>query len=87
LSSERRYNDPAVGSAAAGCIEFQGLCRSFCASAVHGLQETDLTTTSEAQRVAAPERARIWKIKNPAVTNPVSKSPVAYKVQLDAATA
>jgi Cu2+-containing amine oxidase len=44
------------------------------------LQETELTTTSEAQRVAAPERARIWKIKNPAVINHVSKAPVAYKV-------
>jgi Cu2+-containing amine oxidase len=46
-----------------------------------GLQETDLTSTNEAQRVAAPERARIWKIKNPAVFNPVSKAPVAYKVR------
>jgi primary-amine oxidase len=48
------------------------------------LQETDLTTTGEAQRVAAPERARIWKIKNPAVINPVSKTPVAYKVSKSA---
>ncbi|WIA30543.1 hypothetical protein OEZ86_000626 [Tetradesmus obliquus] len=43
-------------------------------------EETDLTTTSEAQRVAAPERARIWKIKNPSVINPMSKAPVAYKL-------
>lgn len=52
-----------------------------------GVQEADLTTTSEAQRVAAPERARIWKIKNPSVINPMSKAPVAYKVRCAASTA
>jgi len=42
--------------------------------------ETDLLSTSEAQRLAAPEKARIWKIKNPAKTNPMSGGPVAYKL-------
>lgn len=43
-------------------------------------QETDLTTTTEAQRLVKPESARIWKIKNPAIKNPMSGSPVAYKL-------
>lgn len=43
-------------------------------------QETDLTSTSMAQRLTAPDRARIWKIKNPSTINPVSKAPVAYKL-------
>lgn len=42
--------------------------------------ETDLTTTAAAQRTTAPERGRIWKIKNPAVLNPITRSPVAYKL-------
>jgi hypothetical protein len=42
--------------------------------------ETDLLTTSSAQRLAAPDKARIWKIKNPDKTNPMSGGPVAYKL-------
>lgn len=30
-----------------------------------------------------PLRARIWKVKNPAVMNPVSQAPVAFKVMLN----
>jgi primary-amine oxidase len=45
-----------------------------------GLMPADLTTTSAAQRKAAPEKGRIWKIKNPAVINPVSQAPVAFKL-------
>ncbi|KAF8068451.1 maoI [Scenedesmus sp. PABB004] len=43
-------------------------------------RETDLTSTSAAQRATAPDKARIWKIKNPAVLNPVSGAPVAFKL-------
>jgi primary-amine oxidase len=43
-------------------------------------QETDLNTTTEAQRKIAPELGRIWKIKNPGVLNPMSGAPVAYKL-------
>lgn len=42
--------------------------------------ETDLTTTAAAQRTTAPELGRIWKIKNPAVLNPITQQPVAYKL-------
>jgi primary-amine oxidase len=42
--------------------------------------ETDLTTTSAAQRLVAFDKARIWKIKNPAVLNPITHNPVAYKL-------
>jgi primary-amine oxidase len=48
-------------------------------------QETDLLTTSAAQRLADPFKARIWKVKNPAVTNPISGAPVAYKIMMSAA--
>ena len=47
--------------------------------------ETDLTTTSAAQRTTAPHLGRIWKIKNPAVQNPITKGPVAYKLMPQAA--
>jgi primary-amine oxidase len=42
--------------------------------------ETDLTSTEAAQRLTAPDKGRIWKIKNPAVLNPVTHKPVAYKL-------
>ena len=38
------------------------------------------STTSTAQRSAAPDKARIWKVKNPAVLNPITHSPVAFKL-------
>lgn len=44
-----------------------------------------LPTTSAAQRLADPFKARIWKVKNPAVTNPISGAPVAYKIMMSAA--
>lgn len=47
--------------------------------------EQDLTTTSAAQRVADPLSGRIWKVKNPAVKNPITGSPVAYKLMPGAA--
>jgi primary-amine oxidase len=42
--------------------------------------ETDLTNTTAAQRTVAFDRARIWKIKNPGVLNPITQNPVAYKL-------
>eukprot|EP00884_Botryococcus_braunii_P003393 jgi/Botrbrau1/13054/Bobra.0187s0016.1 len=42
--------------------------------------ETDLLTETAAQRVADPQKARIWKIKNPATRHPATGSPVAYKL-------
>jgi primary-amine oxidase len=42
--------------------------------------ETPLLTTHAAMRMAAPEKARVWKIKNPAVINPISGQPVSFKL-------
>lgn len=42
--------------------------------------ETILGSTTEAQRVIAPEKGRIWKVVNPAVINAASKAPVGYKL-------
>ena len=42
--------------------------------------ESDLTTVHGAMRCWAPERGRVWKIKNPAVINPITKAPVAFKL-------
>ncbi|GAX83474.1 hypothetical protein CEUSTIGMA_g10899.t1 [Chlamydomonas eustigma] len=43
-------------------------------------QETTLHSVATAKRMIAPEKARIWKIKNPHVLNKVTKKPVAYKL-------
>lgn len=42
--------------------------------------EDDLLRVHLAQRMTAPEQARIWKIKNPGIMNPITKAPVAYKL-------
>lgn len=42
--------------------------------------ETPLLTVHSAMRMAAPEKARAWKIKNPAVINPVTGQPVSFKL-------
>lgn len=40
--------------------------------------ETDLTSTHQAQRLAAPELNRVWRIKNPSRVHPHSGHPIAY---------
>lgn len=40
--------------------------------------ETDLLTTHAAVRAPASERARVWRIKNPARRHPVTRRPIAY---------
>eukprot|EP00798_Chlamydomonas_sp_ICE-L_P020186 gene20186-26925_t len=42
--------------------------------------ETDLTSVHQAIRDIAPEKGRMWKVKNPASINPISKAPVAFKL-------
>ncbi|MEW5306570.1 MAG: hypothetical protein WDW36_009026 [Sanguina aurantia] len=42
--------------------------------------ETNLETVHRAKRVIAPERGRVWKFNNPSQINPVTRSPVAYKL-------
>ncbi|KAL4452372.1 hypothetical protein ABPG75_008034 [Micractinium tetrahymenae] len=44
------------------------------------ITERVLRSEGEAQRDAAPERSRVWKIQNPAVLNPASGKPVAFKL-------
>ncbi|KAI7844182.1 hypothetical protein COHA_002317 [Chlorella ohadii] len=39
-----------------------------------------LQRESEAQRMCAPERSRVWKIQNPRVLSPVTGKPVAWKL-------
>eukprot|EP00878_Enallax_costatus_P018606 GHUV01019596.1.p1 GENE.GHUV01019596.1~~GHUV01019596.1.p1 ORF type:complete len:681 (+),score=180.46 GHUV01019596.1:3034-5076(+) len=41
-------------------------------------QETELTTVHQAQRTAAPELNRVWRIKNPGKQHPHSGQPIAY---------
>eukprot|EP00899_Mesostigma_viride_P025592 jgi/Mesvir1/6217/Mv00897-RA.1 len=41
---------------------------------------TVLRREREAQRVASPATARVWRIQNDAVLNPISHKPVAYKL-------
>ncbi|KAI8472761.1 MAG: copper amine oxidase [Monoraphidium minutum] len=43
-------------------------------------QETKLTSTAKAQRKVNFDAARIWKVSNPSVLNPMSGAPVAYKL-------
>eukprot|EP00879_Flechtneria_rotunda_P011264 GHRR01011766.1.p1 GENE.GHRR01011766.1~~GHRR01011766.1.p1 ORF type:complete len:590 (+),score=170.84 GHRR01011766.1:1269-3038(+) len=42
--------------------------------------ETPLLSTHAAMRMAAPEKARAWKIKNPLVINPITGQPVSFKL-------
>ncbi|MEW5316500.1 MAG: hypothetical protein WDW38_007870 [Sanguina aurantia] len=42
--------------------------------------ETNLETVHHAKRVIAPERGRVWKFNNPSQINPITRSPVAYKL-------
>lgn len=42
--------------------------------------ETPLLTVHAAQRMAAPERARSWKIKNPEVVHPITGQAVSWKL-------
>ncbi|PNH10594.1 Copper amine oxidase 1, partial [Tetrabaena socialis] len=42
--------------------------------------ETALTSVHQAQRCIAPEKGRVWKFVNPKVINPVTHTPVAYKL-------
>jgi primary-amine oxidase len=48
--------------------------------------ETELTTVHGAMRCWAPEKGRIWKIKNPSVINPITKAPVAFKLMATVCT-
>ncbi|KAI8464298.1 MAG: copper amine oxidase [Monoraphidium minutum] len=42
--------------------------------------ETDLTTVHAAQRMASPDAARVWRVKNPSRTHPFTRQPVAYHI-------
>ncbi|EFJ39825.1 copper amine oxidase [Volvox carteri f. nagariensis] len=42
--------------------------------------ETPLTSVHQAQRSIAPEKGRVWKFVNPRVINPITRTPVAYKL-------
>lgn len=44
------------------------------------VSETPLLSVHAAMRMAAPEKARGWKIKNPAVINPITNQPVSFKL-------
>mmetsp|Transcript_39335 Transcript_39335/g.87541 ORF Transcript_39335/g.87541 Transcript_39335/m.87541 type:complete len:691 (-) Transcript_39335:902-2974(-) len=44
------------------------------------MHETDLTNTDMARRDVNFSTARHWRMKNPAVLNPISSEPVAYKL-------
>lgn len=44
------------------------------------VSETPLLSVHAAMRMAAPEKARGWKIKNPAVINPITGQPVSFKL-------
>lgn len=44
------------------------------------VSETPLLTVHQAMREAAPERSRAWKVKNPAVINPITGQPVGFKL-------
>jgi Cu2+-containing amine oxidase len=42
--------------------------------------ETPLLSVHGAMRMAKPEAGRAWKIKNPAVVNPITGQPVSFKL-------
>jgi Cu2+-containing amine oxidase len=42
--------------------------------------ETPLLSVHSAMRMAKPEAGRAWKIKNPAVVNPITGQPVSFKL-------
>jgi hypothetical protein len=44
------------------------------------VSETPLLSVHAAMRMAAPEKARAWKIKNPGVINPITGQPVSFKL-------
>ena len=48
------------------------------------IQETPLTTESQAQRIADPMKGRYWKVSNPSSLHPVTKKPVAWKLMVPA---
>ncbi|KAI8475788.1 MAG: copper amine oxidase [Monoraphidium minutum] len=50
------------------------------------VSETPLLSVHQAMRVAAPERSRAWKIKNPSVINPITGQPVGFKLQPTSST-
>lgn len=56
----------------------EGPSNPFCNAFV--MQETELLSTSQAQRDVNFATARCWTIKNPGVLNPVSGEPVAFRL-------
>lgn len=47
--------------------------------------ETELRNEQQAKRVANPQTSRTWKIKNPLRINPITRTPIAYKMMTNAA--
>jgi primary-amine oxidase len=58
-------------------LAVSSLCRAGNAFRV---TETPLLSVHQAMRMAKPEAGRAWKIKNPAVVNPITGQPVSFKL-------
>ncbi|KAF6251268.1 copper amine oxidase [Scenedesmus sp. NREL 46B-D3] len=80
--------DPAVDDAQGGkglvVAEVNAERLPFGPDNPHGnafrVSETPLLSVHQAMRTAKPEAGRAWKIKNPAVVNPITGQPVSFKL-------